>query len=96
MRKDSILEIGIDKNERLYIKPKKEKFTLIYRTATEINWDNKAELLYSPKPREWDYFDWYKHIIEVILNECNCELELSENTIWNNITDNLKSSIMKT
>tara|TARA_R110002033_G_scaffold68520_1_gene119736 strand:+ start:376 stop:534 length:159 start_codon:yes stop_codon:yes gene_type:complete len=49
---DKILEIGIDDKERLFIKPEKERFTLIYRTATDVHWDNKGLFLYSPKPRE--------------------------------------------
>lgn len=32
MRVDNITDVGIDKLGRLYIKPKEEKFTLIYRT----------------------------------------------------------------
>mgnify|MGYP000957943064 CR=1 FL=1 len=36
---DKILEIGIDEKERIFIKPDKERFTLIYRTATEVHWD---------------------------------------------------------
>ncbi|MFM7895444.1 MAG: hypothetical protein ACKO8L_05815, partial [Flavobacterium sp.] len=60
MRFDEIIEIGIDELERLYIKPKKEKFTLIYRTATEVHWDNEKHFLYSPKPKDWTYLDWYK------------------------------------
>lgn len=45
---DKILEIGIDDKERLFIKPDKERFTLIYRTATEVHWDNNGLFLYSP------------------------------------------------
>lgn len=47
---DEIIEIGIDDLVRLYIKPKIQKFTLIYRTATEVHWDAKNGFLYSPKP----------------------------------------------
>ncbi len=51
-RQDEIIEVGIDKNERLFIRPKNEHFSLIYRTATEVHWDEKKIFLYSPKPRE--------------------------------------------
>lgn len=82
MRTDNIIEIGIDNSERLYIKPKEEKFTLIYRTATEVHWDNKDYYLYSPKPKDWNYFDWYNHIMKVVETECNCKLNLTEETVW--------------
>jgi hypothetical protein len=49
---DEIIEIGIDNLQRLYIKPKKVKFTLIYRTATQVHWDSEKLFLYSPKPNE--------------------------------------------
>jgi hypothetical protein len=93
MRIDEIIEIGIDDLERLYIKPKKEKFTLIYRTATEVHWDNEKHFLYSPIPKDWTYLDWYKHILKVTKNECNCELLLNEHTIFNNINNQLITAI---
>ncbi|WP_431311605.1 hypothetical protein [Pedobacter albus] len=57
MQVENILEIGIDKLERLYIKPEKLSFVLIYRSATEVHWDSNGHFLYSPKPREWTYLD---------------------------------------
>ncbi len=90
---DGIFEIGIDEKERLYIKPAKEKFTLIWRTATEVHWDSTGLFLYSPKPREWSYFDWFKHIVFVAENECNCKLILTNETYWTNIPAELKQQI---
>lgn len=92
---DEIVEIGIDKNQRLYIRPKKERFTLIYRTATEVHWDDKELILYSPKPREWSYYDWYRHIINVTDKECNSNLILTQRTIFTNIDSGLKIQITK-
>jgi hypothetical protein len=95
MRTDNIIEVGIDRLERLYIKPKEERFTLIYRTATEVHWDNKDYFLYSPKPKDWSYLDWYKHIIKVIETECDCRLNLIEDTVWKNINEELKTEICR-
>ena len=92
--KDNISEIGIDSQERLYIKPEKEKFTLIYRTATEVHWDDKGNFLFSPKPKEWTYFDWYRQIIGVVETECNCKLLLTDKTIWVNVPNDLKAQII--
>lgn len=91
---DEIIEIGIDKNEQLFVRPKRERFTLIYRTATEVHWDEKELFLYSPKPREWSYFDWYKHIIDVANKECNVKLILTHRTIWTNVENELKKQII--
>lgn len=93
MTTDRILEIGIDDKERLYIKPEKERFTLIYRTATEVHWDDSGLFLYSPKPRDWTYFDWFRHITDVTETECNCKLIITDQTIWTNIPDELKNQI---
>lgn len=94
-RQDEIIEVGIDKNERLFIRPKNECFTLIYRTATEVHWDEKELFLYSPKPREWNYYDWFRHIIDVTDKECNCKLVLTHRTIWTNIENELKKQIIE-
>ena len=94
MEKDEITEIGIDISERLYVKPKNLQFTLIYRTATEVHWDNEDLFLYSPKPKDWTYLQWYKHIIKVA-EDCNCKLIITENTKWKNISKELKNEISK-
>ena len=93
MTKDNISEIGIDKLERIYIKPEMKRFTLIYRTATAVHWDNGGFFLYSPKPKEWSYFDWYKHILGVVKTECNCKLILTDKTNWSNIPIELRGKI---
>ncbi len=93
MRKDEIAEIGIDKSERLYIKPRTEKFTMIYRSASEIHWDNEGLFLSSPKPREWTYLDWFKHIVSLIKSDCDCNLILTGKTIWTNIDKVLRENI---
>ena len=92
---DIIIEVGIDDLERLYIVPEKKSFSLIYRTATEVHWDSKGKFLYSPKPREWSYLNWYKHIVGVVDTECGCKLILSANTKWTNVPDELKDKILQ-
>lgn len=91
---DEIIEIGIDNNERLFIRPKSERFTLVYRTATEVHWDEKEQFLYSPKPRECTYYDWFKHILTVADKEYNCKLFLTHRTDWTNIEDEIKNQII--
>jgi len=93
--KDNIIEIGIDENERLFIKPEKASFPLIYRTATEVHWDDTENFLYSPKPNEWSYLDWYKQIIGIIQTECNYKLKLTDTTKWTNVSDDLIKQIIE-
>ena len=94
MKTDNIKEVKIDDSGRLCIFPEKEKFSLIYRTATEVHWDNQDMFLYSAKPREWSYFDWYKHIMGVVKNECDCDLLLTKDTLLTNIPEPLKEEIL--
>jgi hypothetical protein len=93
MKTDNIKEIRIDDLGRLCIFPKKEKFTMIYRSAAEVHWDNNDFFLYSPKPREWSYYDWYKQIINIV-NEYGCNLLLTNDTLYINIPDLLKQQII--
>tara|TARA_R110000765_G_scaffold16507_1_gene46317 strand:+ start:1058 stop:1360 length:303 start_codon:yes stop_codon:yes gene_type:complete len=95
MEKDNIIRIEIDDSGRLHLKPEKTKFTLIYRTATEVHWDDKKLTLYSPMPRDWSYSDWYCHITEVAKTECSVKLELTDKTEWINIPIELKNKITK-
>ena len=93
MTTDNIIEIGIDKKERIYIKPEKEHFEFIYRAAAEVGWDVKEYFLYSSKPREWTYFDWYRQIIMATKDEYGCQLVLTDKTQWTNIPNELKDQI---
>ena len=93
MEHDHIIEVGIDGKERLYVKPAKVKFPYMYREAVEVNWNESNSYLYSPKPRKWSYFDWYNHILGAAKLQ-GCELQLTENTIWNNVSPQLKSEIL--
>jgi len=95
MKEDFITIIEIDSSDRLHIKPEIEKFTMIYRTATEVHWDSKRLTLYSPKPRDWSYLDWYLHIIKIAKTECSINLILTDKTEWINISEDLKNEITK-
>lgn len=92
MKTDHIREIKIDEQGRLCITPKATDFSLIYRSAMEVYWDENGKFLYSPKPREWSYFDWYLQILSATL-DCSCMLFLTEKTVWSNVPDELKHQI---
>ncbi|MDR6942087.1 hypothetical protein [Mucilaginibacter pocheonensis] len=93
MTTDNIIEVGINTDGQLYLKPYKEKFPLIWRSASEVHWNDKEHHLYSPKPREWSYLDWYKHIVTIVKDEYGCELVITGHTSWSDIPDDLKGDI---
>ncbi|TDQ28138.1 hypothetical protein [Zeaxanthinibacter enoshimensis] len=92
---DKIKRVEIDEIGQLLIFPETLKFPMVYRTATEVHWDPECKCLYSPRPSEWTYFDWYNHILEVVQNEGNYKLKLTDRTEWKNIPKELKTEIMK-
>jgi hypothetical protein len=56
--------------------------------------DEKELCLYSPRPRDWSYFDWYKHIINVAKNELYCDLLLTNSTLWVEVPTSLKEQTL--
>lgn len=93
MTTDNITEIGIDGSERLYIIPQKAQFSMIWRTASEVHWNADLRCLYSPKPREWNYHQWFLHIVDVVKDEYGCTLSLDSNTRWINVPEKLRKEI---
>jgi len=93
MRDDLIAKIEIADDGRLCIWPTAERFDLIYRSAAEVHWDQSGKFLYSPKPREWSYLDWFKHIAAIALDEYGVRLKTSSRTDWVNMQPELKADI---
>ena len=93
MNKDKILYIKINEEGQIHIKPESLKFPMIYRTASEVHWNSDSKTLYSPKPRDWSYLDWYNHIIEVAQGDDYCQLEITPKTEWINIPNELRKEI---
>lgn len=92
MDRDSIRELGIDSEGRLYLVPESRKFPYIYREAMEVHWDSELGRLYGAKPRKWNYQQWYTQILSAA-KEQSCILFLSENTTWVNVPEAVKASI---
>ena len=85
-------EIGIDKEERLYLKPATETFPMIYREAMEVHWDSERGYLYGAKPRKWGYIEWYQQIIKAAAEQ-GCKLVFSPNVSWVNVPGELQAQI---
>jgi len=90
---DTIEEVGIDSESRLYIKPSSVKFPMMYREAIEVNWDNNSNRLLGGIPRKWSYLDWYKQIVKGAAIQ-GCSLKLTEQTSWVNIPNGLRLTIV--
>lgn len=94
MTTDSIAEVGIDDQERLFVRPSTAQLPFIYREAVEVHWDSTRQCLYSPKPREWSYLQWFQHILSAAELQ-SLQLQLTPTTLWSNIADELKEEIQR-
>jgi len=92
VKADSILEVGIDEQKRLYLRPATATFSQIYREAREVHWDVATGRLHSPKPREWNYTRWFQQIIEAA-DAYGQPLHLIPSTVWVNIPDDVKNEV---
>ena len=93
MREDTIAEVGIDGNGRLYVQPTSTSFDHIYRAAMEVGWDMSKRRLFSPKPREWTYLDWFKQIVAAATDEYGTRLRLTPDTVWSDVPPALRAEI---
>ncbi len=94
MNLDCISEISIDDEERLRVYPRSTTYDQIYRSATEVRWDAQEKYLYSPKPREWSYLDWYAQIVKAVKSEYGNILIIDDKTQWKRISEGTKRQII--
>jgi hypothetical protein len=94
VKADPIAEVGIDAQERLYVRPASVRFPQIYREARDVHWNAASSRLHSPKPREWSYARWFRHIIDVA-TAYGQPLCLAPATVWVNIPDQMKTELQR-
>ena len=94
MNADFITEVGIDEQERLYVRPSIATFPYIYREAVEVHWEPVRHHLHSPKPREWTYLQWFQHIIGAAALQ-SYDLRLTPSTTWTNIPSELSAEMQR-
>jgi hypothetical protein len=90
---EQIVEIGIDRDGRLYVRPAGRTFPYIYRAAMEVHWDSERGVLFNPKPREWSYRDWFRQILAAVDGEYRVRLKVGLDTIWSNVPDEFRKQI---
>lgn len=94
MDRDSIAEIGIDSQGRLYVVPLTKAFPYIYREAMEVHWDAIGHYLYAPPPPRTQRGPvWWFHQILAAAKEQGCELQFGAETKWKNIPRPLMEEI---
>ena len=84
MHRDEIARIEIDALGRLLVFPAVAEFPLIYREAMEVGWDPALRCLFSPKPREWTYANWFGQLISATAQQ-GWQLAVTPSTAWVNV-----------
>jgi len=93
MTEDTIAEVGIDQEQRLFVRPTSEAFPQIYRAAMGIDWDQEEEYLFAPAPKDWTYVNWFNQIIWAAADEYGVWLRLTPDTVWSGVSDELCAEI---
>ncbi len=99
MNREKIVEVGINKDQRLFVRPSSTIFDYIYRSASEVHWNVESAYLYGGPLRatqpEFDYVMWFRKIVAAVKSEYGTELYMNDKTKWTNIpselADNIKS-----
>lgn len=92
-KKDKILEVGIGKDARLYVRPESENFSFIYRAGCEVNWDESQNILWASKRGDWSYAQWFSQILGAVKTEYGIILQLDANVKWTNIPEKIQKEI---
>lgn len=93
-----VCEISIGSDGRLHVLPALESgtdYAFIYRAAYGIGWDETTKTLVAPKPRDWTYGMWYRHLVAAVHSEYSHQLTLGGGTRWRNVPDEIRLEIEK-
>ena len=93
MVEDEIVEVGIDEDGKLYVRPANQNFPYIYRAAMGVEWDPVRGILFAPKPRGWSHLDWFRQILAAVADEYGVRLRVGAATAWSNIPELLRMQI---
>jgi Integron Cassette Protein Hfx_Cass5 len=89
---DDIHEVGIRDDGGLFIRPASQTFPYIYREAMEVMWDEEAQQLHGPRPREWSLADWSRHVVDAAAQQ-GVALRLTPATRWTNVPADVREAI---
>jgi hypothetical protein len=60
----------------------------------QVYWDEPRKRLFSPKPREWSYVDWFNQVVWAAADEYGTWLRLTPKTAWTNVPDSVRAAII--
>jgi hypothetical protein len=90
---DEIAEIGIDAENRLYVRPKQTTYPFIYRAAMGVHWDPGRQVLHGDAPRELSHAAWFRQILGAVRDEYGTNLTISSGTVRSSVPEALRIEI---
>lgn len=93
MKQDHIVEVGIDQDARLFVRPEQGAYEYIYRTAAEVRWNASTGVLHTLAPRDMSYLNWFRQIWLAVAGEYGVDLAITDRTRWSAIPDDLRLEI---
>lgn len=94
MRQVAIAEVGLDAEQRVFVRPTEGDFEYVYRAAMEVYWDRQTRRLSHPRPpRDWTPVQWFQQILAAVADECGVALMLDAQTTWIAVPADLRSNM---
>ena len=90
---EKIEKIFIDSKGLLCVKPEKQSFDLIYRSAMGVHWECEGNYLVHSISTEWSTAQWYKQILDAVKAEYGVMLLATDKTLYENVDEEMIISI---
>ena len=92
----AVESIAIDSEGRLLVRPhisKPKDYSLIWRDASGIRWDNTEKAFVAYEPTRWEHLPLLKQIVQAAFNEYGELLFVTEDTQWRDVPPDLREQI---
>ncbi|MFL6847514.1 MAG: hypothetical protein ACJ8EI_03955 [Sphingomicrobium sp.] len=94
MVNEPISEVRIDEAGRLLLRLSGTAFDDLHMAgAWGFRWDVATECLAAPKPIQWSYTAWFRHIVEIIGDQYDIHLRLESVTEWTDVPDDIRREL---
>jgi hypothetical protein len=93
MREEEIVEVGLDADQRVHVRPEKTKFEYIYRSAMGVHWNASLDRLSHSSSGDWTQSRWFRQIITAVAAEYCVRLRLTSQTEWTDIVPCVRSAM---
>lgn len=95
LREVPIKEVLIDPILGLAVKPIDRNYEFIWRDASGIRWSDEVEALVAYEPLRWNLIDLFLQMRFVVRNEYGDDLTITSDTIWSNLTSDVKVKLIE-